>query len=209
MNHNRLSTVPALLIIALCALSVQAQSGRRQTKPPPAAPVPSPTPEPTPIPKKVDKEPEFIFLVATDVHSAPGSVPLYYHSAAQRGCADRLRSRSSADVDTPQRDMSRGEAIEKAKSSTNTYVVLLNLRLDTMARTYDDLVLEFVVFAPQTSKVVITGRSYMNSNRAGPVVVGPTGRVPSGVFREQSLRLAGEDAADRILKKMNLGSAPK
>lgn len=206
MNYKRLCTI---LIIALCALSVQAQSGRRQTKPAPAAPVPTPTPEPTPTPKKDDKNPELVFLVATDIHNAPGSLPLYYHSAAQRGCADRLRSRSTADVDAPQRDMSRGEAIQKAKSSTNTYVVLLTLKLDSMARSYDELQLDFVVFAPQTSKIVITGRSYINGNRAGPVIVSPPGRLPSGVLREQWLRDAGEDAADRILKKMDLGTTPK
>lgn len=198
----------ALFIFALCALSVQAQSGRRQVKPPPAAPVPTPTPEPTPTPKKDDKESELVFLVATDRNNAPMSIPLAFHSAAQQGCADRLRSRSSAEVDIAQRDMGRGEAIEKAKASSNTYVVLLTLQYDVMARSYDDIQLDFVVFAPKTSKVVITGRSYINSSRTGPVVVGPTSRLPQGVFRESWLRHAGEDAADRILKKLHLGTPP-
>ena len=205
MNYKRLL---ALFIFALCALSVQAQSGRRQTKHPPAAPIPTPTPEPTPIPKKDEKESEILFLVATDRNTAPMSVPLSFHSAAQRGCADRLRSRSTAEVDVAQRDMGRGEAIEKAKASPNTYVVLLTLQYDTMARSYDDLQLDFVVFAPKTAKVVITGRSYLNSSRTGPVIVGPTSRLPQGVFRESWLRQAGEDAADRILKKLHLGSPP-
>lgn len=203
MNQKRLITVLALLIFAL---SVQAQSGRRQTKPAPAAPVPTPTPEPTPTPKEEEETvPELMFLVGTDIHSTSGSIPLHFHSAAQRGCADRLRAKSSAEVDAPQRDLSRGEAIEKAKKSPNTYVVLITLRFDVMARTYDDLQLDFVVFAPQTAKVVLTGRSYVNSNRTGPVVVGPTSRLPAGVYREGWLRQAGEDAADRILKKMNVG----
>jgi hypothetical protein len=100
----------------------------------------------------------------------------------------------------------RGEAIEKAKSSPNTYVVLLALKLDLGAASYDDLQLDFVVFAPTTAKIVVTGRSYINSNRAGPVVVGPTTRLPQGVFRESWLRQAGEEAADRILKKLKLGT---
>lgn len=104
--------------------------------------------------------------------------------------------------------MSRGEAIEKAKASTNTYVVLLTLDYDIAARSYDDIMLEFVVFAPKTAKVMLTGRSYLNSNRAGPVIVGPTTRLPQGVFRESWMRQAGEDAADRILKKLNLGGPP-
>ena len=208
MNDNRYRTILALLIFAVCALSVQAQSGRRNTKPPPAAPVPTPTPEPTPTPKKDEKEAELMFLVGTDRNTAPASIPLVFHSAAQRGCADRLRSRSSAQVDMAQRDMHRGEAIEKAKASTNTYVVLLTLTMDQMSSSYDDVQLDFVVFAPKTAKVVITGRAYVNSSRSGPVVVGPTTRLPAGVFRESWIRQAGEDAADRILKKLHLGTPP-
>ena len=210
MNDRRHRAILALLIFVVCALSVQAQSGRRNTKPPPAAPVPSPTPEPTPAPKKDEKEAELMFLVGTDRNTGPASIPLVFHSAAQRGCADRLRSRSSAQVDMAQRDMSRGEAIEKAKASPNTYVVLLTLTMDQMSASYDDVQLDFVVFAPTTAKVVITGRAYINSSRTGPVVVGPTTRMPSGVFRESWMRQAGEDAADRILKKLHLGTpAPK
>jgi hypothetical protein len=101
--------------------------------------------------------------------------------------------------------MNRGEAIEKAKASPNTYVVLLTVRLDVLAQSYDDLQLDFVVFEPVTAKIAITGRSYVNANRVGGVIAGPTGRLPGGVYREQWLRQAGEDAADRILKKLNLG----
>lgn len=208
MNHNRSRTILALLIFALCALSVQAQSGRRKTPPPPAAPVPTPTPEPTPTPKKAGEAKDILFLVGADRSTAPGQIPLGFHSAAQRGCADRLRSRSSAQVDMAQRDMSRGEAIEKAKASPDTYVVLLTLNYDAVAQSYDDIQLDFVVFAPVTAKIVITGRSYINSNRVGPVVAGPTTRLPAGAFRESWLREAGEDAADRILKKLKLGMPP-
>jgi hypothetical protein len=102
----------------------------------------------------------------------------------------------------------RGEAIEKAKSSSNTYVVLLTLKMDVMPRSYDDMQLEFVVFEPTTAKVALTGRSYINSSRTGPVVVGPTQRLPAGVFRETWLRQAGEEVADRVLKKLKLGMPP-
>src|SRR4029079_449807 len=49
-THMRYLALIAVLVV--CALSVQAQSGRHQVKPPPVAPVPTPTPEATPIPKK-------------------------------------------------------------------------------------------------------------------------------------------------------------
>ncbi|HEU4766449.1 MAG TPA: hypothetical protein VFS77_03715, partial [Pyrinomonadaceae bacterium] len=155
-----------LIVILLCAMAAHAQSGRRQTKPPPAAPVPTPTPEPTPTPKTQDKEPELVFLVGADEHSNFGSIPLQFYSAAVRGCADRLRDKSGAAVDISQSSLSRGEAIKKAKSSDNTYVILITLAFDAMARSYDDLQLHFTVFAPMTSKVVTTGVEYLNGNRA-------------------------------------------
>jgi len=196
-----------LLLVAACATLVQAQSGRRQPKAPPAAPVPTPTPEPSPSPK-TQKEPEFGFLVGIDRFGTFDSFPLGYYDIPLRGCADRLRSGSSARVDVAQSNMNRGEAIKKAKAESNTYVVLLRLLIDEMtARSYDDLELDFVVFAPQTGKVVTSGKAYLNARRTGPIIVGPTGRG-SALYREQMLRRAGEDAADRILKALNLNVPP-
>jgi hypothetical protein len=193
-----------LLLIALCA-SVHAQSGRRQTKPAPAAPVPTPTPEATPIPKKPEKELELSFFVGVNRHDSSYNLPFGYYDAVMRGCAGRLQSRSSASVDTTDRDFNRGDAIKKAKSETKTYVVLLTLSFDLMARSYDDLTLDYVVLEPVTSKVITTGKSYQNANRKGPIVVAPptTGSV-GGLYREQLLQQAGEDAADRILKRLHL-----
>jgi len=194
----------AIVVLALSLLSVQAQSGRRQVKPPPAAPVPTPTPEPTPVPKKAEKEPELLFFIGADRQDSFSSIPLGYDDAALRGCADRLRAASSASVETTDRSFNRGDAIKKAKSEAGSYVVLLTLKLDSMARSYDDLVLEFVVFAPGTAKVVTSGHSYLNSRRAGPVVVGPPSGTTSGLYREQLIQMAGEDAADRILKALHV-----
>lgn len=192
------------LLIALCAVSVQAQSGRRQTKPAPAAPIPTPTPEPTPIPKKEEKE-ELLFFIGANRYSSYQSYPLSYYDAVLRGCVERLRARSSASVEVTDKDFTRGEAIKKAKSEAGSYVVLLTLSLDTPARSYDDLILEYVVFTPGTAKVLTTGRSYQNANRRGPVVVGPTSRG-SGLYREVLLQQAGEDAGERILKALRLNT---
>jgi hypothetical protein len=195
----------ALCIIALCVLSVQAQSGRRQVKHPPAAPVPTPTPEPTPVPKKVDKDSELFFFVGADQHDSFSTLPLSYHDAALRGCVDSLRAGSSASVDVTQKSLSRGEAIKRAKSEAGGYVVMLSLKFDSMARSYDDLILEYLVLAPGTAKVVTSGRTYLNGRRAGPVVVGPGSRgSTSGLYREQLLKQAGEEAGSRILKALHL-----
>ncbi|HKG45843.1 MAG TPA: hypothetical protein VKB02_03895 [Pyrinomonadaceae bacterium] len=194
-----------MLVIALCVWSVQAQSGRKHAKPPPAAAVPTPTPEATPTPKKAGKETELLFFIGANRQDSFASLPLSYHDAALRGCVDRLRAGSSGSIDVTDRSFSRGEAIKKAKSDTGSYVVLLTLKFDTMARSYDDLILEYVVFAPGTAKVVTTGRSYPTGNRKGPVIAGPTSRgSTSALYRERLLIQAGEDAGSRILKALHL-----
>jgi len=202
MKYQRCATV---LLLAFCAvIAVQAQSGRRQVKPPPSAPVPTPTPEATPEPKKQTKESDLAFSVGADRNTTYGQLPFSYYDAVVQGCASRLRAGSSASVDVSDRDLSRGEAIKKAKAETKAYTVWLNLTLDSMARSYDDLVLEYTVYAPQTAKTVTSGRAYLRGRRAGPIVVDPTGRGSGGLYREELLKRTGEEAGDRILKALHL-----
>ena len=203
MKYRHLFTI---LIIAVCALSVQAQSGRRRTTPPPAAPVPTPTPEATPTPTKSDKEDELLFFMGVDRNFSYVSLPFSYYDAVLRGCADRLRAGSSAGVDITDKDFTRGEAIKRAKSETKSFVVLLTLTVEGMASSssYDELVLEYIVFAPVTAKKVTGGRSYMSGQRAGPIVVGPPTNRSGGLYREERLRRMGEDAGERIAKAMHL-----
>ena len=74
-----------------------------------------------------------------------------------------------------------------------------------MARSYDDLVLEYIVLAPETGKMVTNGRSYLTGQRAGPVVLDPNARrTTGGLYRQELLKRAGEDAGDRILKALHL-----
>jgi len=195
----RLLTVAVVLVLSV--LTVQAQSGRRQIKHEPAAPVPTPTPEPTPTPKKEENKSELLFFIGADRSDSFASFPYSYYDAVVRGCADRLRS-SSADIDVSDQSLTRGEAIKRAKADTKTYVVLLTVKLDAMARSYDDMVVEFVVFSPGTAKVATSGNSYLNSNRAGPISV-PRGGS-SVMYREQLLKLAGEDVGKRKIGRAHV-----
>jgi len=195
-----------LLLIAVCACFAHAQSGRRQPKPPPAAPVPTPTPEPSPEPTSKPKAPELNILIGSERNTSFESYPLSYYDAVMRGCADRLRAASSVGVDVSQNDVGRGEAIKKAKASTDTHVVLIRFSLDQQtARSYDDLEIDFVMFAPKTGKVETNGTAYLAGTRKGPIVVGPrTTRTTGALYREQLLKRAGEEIAGRILKVLNL-----
>lgn len=201
MRYQRFATV---LLLALCAVSIQAQSGRRQVKPPPVAPVPTPTPEATPIPKKEVKN-ELVFSLGADRDSSYASLPFTYYDAVLQGCASRIRAGSSADVDVSDHDVNRGEAIKKAKAETKAYVVWLNLTVDTMGRSYNDLVLEYIVYAPQTAKIVTNGRAYPTGRRAGPITVDPNARrTPGGLYYEELLKRTGEEVGDRIVKALHL-----
>ncbi|HET8782376.1 MAG TPA: hypothetical protein VFM63_08160 [Pyrinomonadaceae bacterium] len=206
--------VSLALFAAFCCLTANAQSGRRQAKPPAAAPVPTPTPEPTPKPAtKRDNDNEFSFLVASgDRGSGFSNLPLSFYDAATIGCADQLAKRTSLAVDVSQRELHRGEAIGRAKSSKTTYVVLITLiedRMSASSSNYPELEVDYVVFAPGTAKVVASGRTFENAARKGPISVGrPRGTsLPS--YREALLRRAGEDAADRIVKSLHLSDPPK
>src|ERR1044072_3454304 len=150
--HMKYRLLTTAVVLALCVLTAHAQSGRRHTKPEPAAPVPTPTPEPTPTPKKEEKDSDLIFFIGADRSDGFASFPYSYYDAVVRGCADRLHS-SSAEVDATDQSVNRGDAIKRAKADTKTYGVLLAVKLNSMARSYDDVIVEFVVFTPGTAKV--------------------------------------------------------
>jgi len=213
MKFLRRTTAVSLLLL-LSAFVVEAQSGRRQTKPPTAAPVPTPTPEATPSPKAQQKEPDIFFYIGVDRNHTYSYYPSSFYDAVLSGCAETLRNGSSAGIDVTQNDLPRGEAIKKSKASTNTYTVLLQLSDQTMggvssSQRSDEIELEYVVFAPGTAKVLTSGRTFQNGARKGPVVVGPTGGGPtSGLYREALLRRAGQDAGERILHALHL-NVPK
>ncbi|HEX2269230.1 MAG TPA: hypothetical protein VHH35_06835 [Pyrinomonadaceae bacterium] len=137
--------------------------------------------------------------------------PLSFDEAATAGCADRLTRRTSAIVDLSQRPLTRGEAIAKAKAG-KSYVVLISLIEDRMRSSNSgdiELEVDYVLFEPGTAKVKASGRTYEYSQRKGPLVVGPRGPgVNLPRYREQMLRRAGEDAADKILKALHLDRLP-
>ena len=193
----------AAIVFVTVIPGAQAQSGRRQTKPAPAAPVPTPTPDPTPKPKGEPKQ-DLAFLVGIDRGDSFNYLPLTYYSTVLNGCADRLRDNSSAQVDTANH-LTRAEAIKKAKAEKITYVVYLRFTTISM-RDYsnEQAEIEFIVYAPVTGKVATNGRSYQNANRKGPVVVQPPRGGTNTIYQERMLRIAAEDAADRILKALHI-----
>jgi hypothetical protein len=135
--------------------------------------------------------------------------PISFYDAALIGCADSLKQGSSAKIDVAQQEMTRADAIKKAKDEKTTYVILLKVANQSMtsstSSSSSDLAVEYVVFAPTTGKVATSGRAYPGSARKGPVVVGPG--IPSSnnaILGEQMLKRAGEEAGDRILSALHI-----
>ena len=204
-----LVTVPGLLVI--CALLVMAQSGRHAPK---SAPIPAPTPEssPTPTAKKSPEKPALPLIVGIDTHDSFSNIPLYFSDSVLQSCVERLRDETAVSVEVASRDMSRGDALKRAKAEKEGYVVLMQLRLDNMGAgptnaNLSDLYIEYFVFAPTTAKQVTSGRTYQQAYRNRGVVVGP-GTSGNTVYAEYRLKQAAREAAERILNGVHISPPP-
>jgi hypothetical protein len=205
-SQRNLPRLLLLATVALCAASASAQSGRHAAK---AAPTPAPTTEPPPLKKPPAEKTGPSLLVGSDSTDVFLNVPPYYHDTVLQSCAHRLND-SSAKADVADRSMNRGEAVKKAKDEKEAYVVLLQLKYDNMNNSNNsiyDLIVEYVVFAPTTAKIVTTGRAYLGATQKGAVIPRTTGGT-TAMYTEQLLKRAGEEAAERILHALHVGTLP-
>jgi hypothetical protein len=102
--------------------------------------------------------------------------------------------------------MSRKEASDRAKKSTETPVVLLQLGTQpgsgNMGQvSFEDLVINYTIFSPGTGKVGEQGRVYVRPNRS---VLGQ--RLPSGRYGESQMKEAGRETADRVLSLLHVAA---
>ena len=187
-----------MTLVAMCALAIVAQSGRRVRKPEPPAPVPSPeaTPAPTPAAKPA---PSLAFIVAVEKFGEVSRVSLYTYSGVLHSCVDRLNASSSVKADASSNDMSRADAVKQAKAEKEAYVVWLQLRANNYGRpsVYDDpnnVYLQYTVLAPTTAKQVTSGNTFPEAYR------NTRGRVPTSTTSgDYYLNQAARGAAERIL----------
>ncbi|HEY6804867.1 MAG TPA: hypothetical protein VI306_14935 [Pyrinomonadaceae bacterium] len=214
-KRNLIHLACLCLLVLICGFDLQAQSGRRQPRTEPAAPIPTPTPEPTPTPSSPKKDSDTLLLVGIDNSGAFNQFPLTFYAAAVDGCTEELKRNAIVDVDSATKEMTRSDAINRAKTDPKTYVIYLQLKnqLRPEAQGTDsseEIELEYTVFAPLTAKILANGTAYQNGRRAGPVVVSPPGTstTSSIMYREALLKRAGAEAADRILKSLHLSSVP-
>jgi hypothetical protein len=200
----------ASLIILVFSFTTTAQSGRKQKSrietPPPVVDVkPAPTPKPE---EKVDAE----FVVGIEQSGGLDLVPLYYYSIVLHACAERLDHAPSVLVSASEGNVSKGQAISRAKAEKRAKVVFLQLRSDQGAdrniNNSSEIVVDYMVFAPTTAKLLTSGRAYQRRGyRTGGVVVGTPGggRSPTSMT-EYVLKQAGKEVAERILSSLHIGS---
>lgn len=194
-------------VLLLCALTAFAQSGRRPKKSERLPPVPTPEVSPTPTPRPSPEQTAIpIFLGANSIASF-GDIPFYFNESVAKSCAQELQRRGAVHVDVSSRDLSRGDAIKRAKEAKDGYVAMLELRSDRRAGDRSSglstVYIEYVVFAAGTAKVVTSGSVYQQASGLGDVI----GRSDSARGAEQRLKNAARVAASRILSAV-VGRTP-
>jgi hypothetical protein len=202
-RHKRvLASLTLIGLLVICAIAVMAQSGRRARKP---TTVPAPTPEASPSPS-AEKSPEKSALpvfIGIEGRNSFTNTPLYFYDSVLKSCADRLDDRSSIKVEVSSRDVNRGEAVKRAKSLQEGYVVLLRLEGDRGSSNQDlsHLYVEYFVFAAGSARPVTSGSAYQQAAGYKDIIVGRTGRGTTAQI-EYRLKLAAREAAERILTSL-------
>ncbi|MDQ5844823.1 MAG: hypothetical protein M3539_05955 [Acidobacteriota bacterium] len=189
-----------LTLTALCAVAM-AQSGRRTTKTK-SVPVTVPQPTPAPTPKATEQAKPALTLVV--------GMERYYGLTSNdvlNSCVDRLDDNRAVKVVTATGDMSRGDAIKRAKAEAEAYVVWLQLETDSMSGDNNtrNYFLEYSVFAPGTAKLTTSGRTYSQASRK---IMIPNPRR-SGIYGDYQLQQAAREAADRILSALQHPLPPR
>ena len=210
---TKLATTVALsllLSIAFVFGSIShAQSGRRAAKPASPA-VPTPTPEPTPTPRATPapKAP-FTVFVGIDGNGAFQHFPAPFYTAVLDNFSKELSQDVKVDV-INDGDMTRGEANKKAKEEKESYVVYMQLELETMnpsARSEDarDAILSYILMAPITTKVVASGRIYAASFQNRGITRRPSSGLYDDYMLEEAAKAAGREVAEYFKRH---GSTP-
>jgi len=184
-------------IVLLSVLTTGAQSGRKVRKSTPL-PVATPAPETAVAKPKEDPKPALTLIV--------GMLPNPYDNARMGGGAlqfleDRLDDHAGVKVAHLWGDVTRGEAIRRAKSEKEAYVVLLELSVDRMTgSSEEELLLYYSVFSPVTAKIKTSGQTYARMYRNRGVIQDPR----TANIYDYQVREASRDVAVRILKAFHL-----
>jgi hypothetical protein len=191
-----------LFVLTFCSI-VQAQSGRRATKPlspPTATPTPPPSEQPQPQ-SKPELKPQTIVAGMEGVMD----IPFYMSDAVWNGFIERFGKVSSVIISASNKNMNRKEAVDRAKKQAENFVVLLQLTTTSANRGFqvnlEDLVVSYFIFSPGTGKIKENGQVYVRTSRS---VLNR--RLPTGRNVESQLSDAGRETAERVMTLLHIGS---
>ena len=185
-------------VVFFCALAGLAQSGRRVKKSVPLPPVPTPEASPTPTPHKSPELPPIPILVGANTFDSYGNIPFYFSETVTKSCAEGLQQRNAVRAEIGSRDMTRGDAVKRAKEAKEGYVVLLELRSDQMRSGSSDtdyarIYIAYSVFSGGTGRQLTSGSVYQQAGARDIIL----GRREAGA--EQRLKNAARVVAQRVL----------
>lgn len=198
IRPRQLLVVGAIALV--CVLTVGAQSGRKVRKTS-SAPVPTPAPESTPAKSKEQPKPALTVVVGMEPTYLT-NVRMGNSGGALLTLVDRLDDHPGVKVAHVRNDMTRSDAIRRAKSEKEAYVVLLELSLDGMASTSNgELRLSYWVYSPVTAKIKTSGQTYPQMYRNRGVILNPR---TANIYGDYQVQEASREAAERILKAFHL-----
>jgi hypothetical protein len=185
-----------------------AQSGRRQSKnispsPPISVEAKAEGEAKTPTAKPA---PAASLVIGGNSLSSSFDIPSGALDIAMYACIERLEKASSLTVTSGGNNMSRKEAIDKAKKLETPYVVLLELRVENYNSSSSSIILEYSVFSPQTAKVKTFGHVYLDRAQLSNGRVG-VGLPPSSTRRlslDYLLREGGRNVANRVMEAFHV-----
>ena len=215
-----LSGLLSCALVTLFGTVALAQSGRA---PKPITP-PSPVPQPEATVKPTEAKPHpmpSLSLIAT--RSVPSSNLAIWTGMAYRRFLERLSESPHVKI-AQEKEMNRKEASDLAKTTSDAYVVWIQLEVDVkMNGTLESdserasittinpgcLLISYIVFTPGTGKAKNQGRVYQDeypsvctgtASRPSPL---PSGREPRHPV-EYTLRKAAREAADRVMTDLDI-----
>ena len=219
-----------VFLLAANVNQVQAQSGRR-VPPPPPAPVENSRPEttkpretfdPPPAAKNEEKEvverKPFVLTYDQNAFELPqGNTGNNITGLVVNTCLERLRQYDSISV-TPDKEMNRGQASNKAKADEHNHFIWLQVRVETFnsngqPQSLQDFAVDYVVFSPKDGKIKANGRVYLRPYQPGVGIGGvnlplpaniPLGVPGVGNSLQYSLLQAGVETADRIMQGLKI-----
>lgn len=190
----------------LFALTALGQSGRRLSKSP-AISVPTPEvkqPEKKPA---ANEHPKLNLIVGMHSGDVFSGIPLSFYDSVLESCAGRLDDSGGVHVEVVTRQMTRSDAVNRARAEKEGFVIWLQLRTDSYSGTngnLDAIYIEYTVLEAASAKVKTQGNCYPNSSRKGVVVAPRTSGRSNTMIAESRLRDAAQEAAERILKALHI-----